>query len=69
MTDRVAGFTVLLTEDWREDDAERLADAMRMLHGVASVTPLVSDWQLHVAETRARTELERRILAVMRGES
>lgn len=40
MTDRHAGFLVTLDRDIREDDAEAIAAALRMVRGVAKVTPV-----------------------------
>lgn len=44
MTDRYAGFTVVLQEDIREDDAEFLLTALRMLKGVLEVRPIDSEF-------------------------
>lgn len=52
MTDRYSGFTVLLNHDTREDDAEAIVAALKMIKGVAAVTPIVSDYATHVAEQR-----------------
>lgn len=53
MTDRHAGYLVTLAEDIREDDAEEsVLIALRMIKGVASVTPIVSDYAMHIAAER-----------------
>lgn len=59
MTDRNAGYIVTLSEDIREDEDEAIITALRMVKGVASVTPVIADFEFHMAEERARTELRR----------
>lgn len=49
MTDRHAGYLITLAEDVREDDAEHVLNALRMIKGVATVEPVVSDYGLHIA--------------------
>lgn len=49
MTDRHAGYIVVLAEDIREDDAEGTLNALRMVRGVISVTPVISDHTQAVA--------------------
>jgi hypothetical protein len=53
MTDRISAFTVFLTKDIREDDAEAVASALRMVKGVMRV-------KRHVADPAAAWELMRR---------
>ena len=52
MTDRHAGYVVVLAEDIREDDAESTLTALRMVKGVVSVTPVIADYELVVARRR-----------------
>jgi len=54
MTDRYAGLVVTLERDIREDDAEPILDAIRLIRGVASVEPVIGDYRTHMAEQRAR---------------
>lgn len=65
MTDRLAGFIVTLEKDIREDDAQATINAIRCLRGVLSVKPIVSDFDLHMAEERARNHLGAQIWAVL----
>ena len=67
MTDRHAGYIVTLEQDVREDDAEAIINALRMVRGVGSVEPIVSDHRNHIGEKRARLDMERRLFAVLRG--
>jgi len=57
VTERHAGYVVTLKEDIREDDAERLVSALRFFSCVASVTPIVSNVEHHVATEKARFDL------------
>ena len=62
MTDRHAGYIVTLERDMREDDAEEsVLIALRMIRGVASVDPIVSGPELHMAYERARFDLRGRM--------
>ncbi|MEU0937640.1 hypothetical protein [Embleya sp. NPDC005971] len=55
MTERHAGYLITLDRDIREDDAEDgVLVALRMIKGVASVTPVQADPALHIAEERVR---------------
>lgn len=62
MTDRHAGYIVVLEENIREDDAEHVINALRMVRGVQSVEPIVADHATQIALARARGELQRRLL-------
>jgi hypothetical protein len=57
MTDRHSGYLVTLDKDIREDDADHTLNALRMVRGVISVEPVVSNIEVHIAEDRARRDL------------
>ena len=57
MTDRHAGYIVILDKDIRSDDSEHTLNALRMVRGVISVEPVVSDIEVHIAEERAKVGL------------
>lgn len=65
MTDRYNAITVVLDHDIREDDAESLLNAIRMLRGVLSVTPNVTSLESHVAHDRAINELRNKLRDVL----
>lgn len=69
MPDRYNSLTVVLETDIRDEEAEALISAISQLRGVLSVSGHVSDLGTHVAQTRARQELEERLWAVLRPES
>jgi hypothetical protein len=52
MTDRYEGFIVVLERDIREDAAEPIMDAIRLLKGVIDVKPVVPDIDSCIAATR-----------------
>ena len=57
MTDRHAGYVITLREDVREDDAEALVNAIKMIKGVVSVTPMTNDIPFQMAQERVRQQL------------
>ncbi len=66
MTDRYNALTVVLDRNIREDDAEQLINAIRMLRGVLSVDPHVSDLNDHVAAMRVKRDLTEKLFNVMK---
>jgi hypothetical protein len=52
MTDRHTAYIVVLEHDIRDDDAEPVLTALRMVKGVASVEPVIADYPFAVARTR-----------------
>lgn len=67
MTDRHAGYIVVLAEDIREDDAEPTLAALRQIKGVLSVEPLVANPELHSAEQRIRHEYQMKLYEFVRS--
>lgn len=65
MTDRHAGYVVTLAEDIREDDAEAVINALRMVKGVINVEPVVSSVELHIADSRADQRWQERIAGLL----
>ena len=61
MTDRFHSLTVALSGDSREDDAEALMNAIRLLRGVLDVAGNVSDAGAWTAERRAMRVIEQRL--------
>jgi hypothetical protein len=55
MTDRHSGYVVVLKDDIREDDAERVIDAIQMIKGVLTVKPVTSGEPNWVPETIVAT--------------
>lgn len=63
MTMRLKGVTVAFQQDIREDDAQAIINAIKMIKGVLEVSPVdndnsANDW---IIETRIRNEYEQKI--------
>ncbi len=65
MTDRFHSLTVFLDKDIREDDAEPLLAAIRMIRGVQMVVGEVADPASAMAEFRARQEARAAIIKLL----
>ena len=65
MTDRFHSLTVFLDKDIREDDAEPLLAAIRMIRGVRMVVGEVADPASAMAEFRARQEARAAIIKLL----
>lgn len=53
MTDRHSGYVVALSRDIRDDDAEHIINAIRMIKGVRSVKPVPAmSTEAFIAEER-----------------
>lgn len=57
MTDRINALTVVLERDIREDDAQPLIDAIKMMKGVISVTSNIVTPDSYVAQIRANNKV------------
>ena len=57
MTDRYVALTVTLDRMTREDDAENIIAAIRMISGVQDVVPVQTDANTYWAKETARREL------------
>jgi len=64
MTDRYKGLTVSLEKDTREDDAEYILNAIRMIRGVASVEGNVSTPEDHMNRQQVRAEIRDKLYAL-----
>jgi hypothetical protein len=52
MTGRHAAYIVVLRDDIRDDEAGPTLTALRMIHGVASVEPVLFTYEMHIAWQR-----------------
>jgi hypothetical protein len=57
MTDRHAGYLVVLNADLRDDDAAPTVAALLQIKGVLAVEPVVASAAVQIAESRARHAL------------
>lgn len=67
MTDRIKGFIVTLNDDVRDDDVEPILTALQMVRCVADVSPLVANIDDHMARSRVRSEVQRKIYDAIEG--
>lgn len=65
MTDRHAGYVVVLDRDIRDDDAQATIAAIGQIKGVASVEPIVADPGSIIAEVRAKREIGEKVLRAL----
>jgi hypothetical protein len=65
MTDRLKGCTVVFDHDIRDDDAEPLLNAIRMLKGVVAVEPSISTSEDYMAQERIRHEMGQKLWEVI----
>lgn len=61
MTDRHAGYIVALEQNVREDDAEAIVSALKMIKGVVGVTPITATPEVDIAGLRANTQWRERV--------
>lgn len=66
MTDRLKGLVVTLKPDFREDDARKVIDAIKLLHGVIDARPMVADMDHYFAVATARSELINKLWEVLK---
>lgn len=65
MTDKVKGFTVTLERDIREDDFQRIKEAVEMIVGVQHVEPSIVTSQDHISRMRLKRDIVTNILKVI----
>lgn len=65
MTDRISSLTVVLNQDYREDDIETLINAIKLFGDVLDVVPEVADIASYVAERRVKEELTQKLWEVL----
>lgn len=67
MTERYSGYVITMAHDIREDDAEQVINALRLIRGVVDVRPVVADGvESWIAESRVRVELANKLLDLHR---
>jgi hypothetical protein len=65
MTTRVIALTVILDEPTREDDAQTLIEAIRLMRGVSDVQATEYTPESAIAYARARLDIRRQLYAVL----
>lgn len=65
MSDRINTITVVLEKEYRDDDCEYILNAIRMIKGVLSATPNISDHTEYMAIQRAKSDLGNKLWEVL----
>lgn len=65
MTDREVGYIVTLEKSIREDDAENIKNAIRMIKGIISVEPVIDTPVIHIAKETVRHELINKLFNIL----
>lgn len=65
MTERHVAYTVTLTKPIREDDAQRIIEAIEMIKGVRKVVPVVADINTHLAFERAYQVIYKKVFKAL----
>jgi len=68
VTDRHSGYVVVLDREIREDDAERIVQAIQMVKGVLDVKPIVADHNDLINRSRIRHELLMKLIGLLKEE-
>ena len=66
MTDRYMGLSVVLDDDYRDDDAQSIISAILMIKGVAKVVPAVVGCNDYINRQRVALEIEERVFNALR---
>lgn len=69
MTERLKGVLVTFEDDVREDDAEHIINAIRLIRRVLTVKPVPNDIKQSIAEDRVRHELHEKLFRVIYPDS
>jgi Na+-translocating ferredoxin:NAD+ oxidoreductase RnfC subunit len=65
MSDHYSGFIVTLDDEIKDEHAERIIEAIRMIKHVATVEPIVATMEHHNAKAMARMDLQRELRGVL----
>lgn len=57
MSDKIKGLTIVLEPNIRDDDAEVIINAIKMIRGVAGVEAHVADLDHYMAVAQVRTQI------------
>jgi len=66
MTTRLVALTVILEGEPRDDDAQSIIDAIRMIRGVADVHVFEMSPETRIAEERAKLVLRKKLWDVLK---
>ena len=66
MSDKISGFFVTLDDDHSEEGAETVRQAIMALKHVIAVTANVSHFSEHIGQERAKWEIYKKIVELVR---
>jgi len=66
MSNRYKALTVVLDDDIRDDDAEALVSAIRMMKLVAGVTPVATEPSDYLVRARFRREIAEKLNGIIK---
>jgi hypothetical protein len=66
MTDRIHALTVILDQDYRDDDVQSIIQAIQMTKGVLDVKMHVTDISDLTARERVKHEMQMKILGLFK---
>lgn len=66
MTDRIKGFVVTLDSDMRIDDIDQILNAIKMIKGICSVEPSVSNFDDTMNRERIKSELRGKFIEFLK---
>lgn len=66
MTDRIKGFVVTLDSDVRIDDIDHIVNAIKMIKGICSVEPSVSNFDDTMNRERIKSELRGKFIEFLK---
>ena len=65
MTDRIHALTVVLDQDYRDDDVQAIINAIEMIKGVIKVDSTVTTHNDFLARTKIKYEIRNKILDLL----
>lgn len=68
MTARIKGFKIALAQDIREDDAEHIITALKMIKGVVGVTPLEDSPEDYIQAIRIKAKVRDKLYDLIKQE-
>lgn len=66
MTTRLKGLVVTFDKDYREDDAQKIIDAIQMLKGVLKVEPVEKNINDYMIREQVKMEMTTKIFNVLK---
>jgi len=66
MSDHLKGFVVTFEINMRDDDAESIAQAIRMVRGVLSVSPVIANHEDDMTRRQVRHELTEKLFKILK---